>query len=60
MRAAVVLMVGAMGLVLATRSEGASAPFAGAAPNQWRPWSNVLHGDLTGDGRPDAIFVGQR
>src|SRR6478672_4737610 len=33
---------------------------ARATPAAWKPWSNQLHGDVTGDGKPDTVFVGQR
>jgi hypothetical protein len=43
-----------------TLPAGATGSCASATPAKWRPWSNVLHGDVTGDGRPDTVFVGQR
>lgn len=59
-RLALGLVLGVAALAFSTASGSAGAPCSGATPAKWRPWSNVLHGDATGDGRPDAVFVGQR
>ena len=62
------LLVGVLALtlggVLAASVTGADTraggPCAGATPARWKPWSNELRGDVTGDGRMDTVFVGQR
>lgn len=40
--------------------EAAGSPCAGATPVRWKPASNELRGDVTGDGRIDTVLVGQR
>jgi hypothetical protein len=45
--------------VASVAGSGAPAPCSGVTPENSQPWSNVLRGDVTGDGRPDLVFVGQ-
>jgi len=57
----VIALGGVVGVSVAeSRGTVMGSTCADATPAAWKPWSNILHGDVTGDGKPDTIFVGQR